>query len=39
MKINIFNKQKKFEEEVLSGEYAALGIWNIPVIIKTVSND
>ena len=21
MKINIFNKQKKFEEEVLSGEY------------------
>lgn len=22
MKINIFNKQKKFEEEVLSGEYA-----------------
>lgn len=38
MKINIFNKQKKFEEKVLSGEYA-VGIWNIPVIIKTVSND
>lgn len=39
MKINIFNKQKKFEKKLLSGEYAVGDMEYSSYYKCTVSND